>query len=155
MENPWAMIQSAIIHSNRRVRLPTLVKDRVPNTNEFSGPHIVWNLDKKANAAVISPVELNNNRYVSFGSSSVHDSTNTITPNRRLLETICERSDTYHEIDQLFPENGTCVYIAPHQMIHEKPYTSYLLDTRQLFKMMDTDQTQEGSLSRIMRSSTC
>ena len=155
MENPWAMIRSAIIHSNRRVRLPTLVKDRVPNTNEFSGPHIVWNLDKKANAAVISPVELNNDRYVSFGSSSVHDSTNTITPNRRLLESICERSDMYHEIEQLFPENGTCVYIAPHQMIHEEPYTSYLLDTRQLFKMIDTDQTQEGSLSRIMRSSTC
>lgn len=132
-----------------------MIKDRVPNTNEIRGEYVVWNIDKKANAAVISSVELDNDRYVSFGSSSVHKTSNTITPNRHLLETICERSDIFHDIDQLFPENGTCVYIAPHQMIYEEPYTCYLLDTRRLFKMLDTDQAQKESLSQIMRSSTC
>jgi hypothetical protein len=154
MQGPWAMIQSATIHSHRRVRLPSVVKDRVMYNHEIRGPCVEWILDKKANAAIISSVRLESDRYINFGDSLAHHS-NTITLKKSLLETICERSDNFHDINQLFPKNGTCVYIAPHQMIYEEPYTSYLLDSRRLFKMIDTDQTQEGSLSQIMRSSTC
>jgi hypothetical protein len=121
-------------------------------SHEAKGECIKWNLDKEATAIVVSSTKLENDRYVNFNESTRHDKSNSITPDKNLLESICDRLDNFHDVDQLFPKNGTAVYIAPHQMIYEKPYTSYLLSSRRLFKMIDTDQTQEGSLSQIMRS---
>jgi len=155
MGGPWAIIQSANIHSNWKISVPPVIDDRVVYVHEKKGESVRWHRDKEANAVVVSSVELKNDRYVHYTESTVHDQSHSITPDNDLLESICDRLDDFYDADQLFPENGTCVYIAPHQMIYEKPYTSYLLNSRRLFKMINTDQTQEGSLSRIMRSATC
>ncbi|WP_049996363.1 hypothetical protein [Halococcus sediminicola] len=157
MGSPWAIIQSANIHGSgksRKIRVPSELKDRVFYTHRVKskGECVEWHLDEYANVAVVAPVELENDRYISFGETTLHDHSNSITPPKKLLDSICEVLPDFRGADQLFPSGGTALYIAPHQMIYEVPYASYVLSSRRLFQMIDEDSTQEFSLSQLMQS---